>query len=95
MEPTIVIVIDPEDQEFSHPADQVPDLPPVEPEQVPNSILQLNQPNHPLELPIEETNQPNQPNQPNLPPNKPTNLPTNPPDPMANQQQLNWSYFLT
>ena len=37
------------------------------------------EPNQPLDAPAEEPNQPNQP--PNLP------------DPMANQQQLNWSYF--
>ena len=33
--------------------------------------------------------EPNQPHQPNLPPDQPANLP----DPMAHQQQLNWSYF--
>ena len=37
--------------------------------------------------------EPNQPHQPNQPPNQPPNLPANPLDPMANQQQLNWSYF--
>ena len=36
---------------------------------------------------------PNQPNQPTPPPNQPPNLPANRPDPMANQQQINWSYF--
>ena len=36
---------------------------------------------------------PNQPNHPNPPPNQPHNLPANPPEPMLNQQQLNWSYF--
>ena len=39
-------------------------------------------PNQPLDAPTEEPNQPNQPN-----------LPTNLPDPKANPQQLNWSYF--
>ena len=37
LEPNVVIVIDPEDQEFPHPADQPPDLPLVGPEQVPNN----------------------------------------------------------
>ena len=82
-----IVVIDPEeqpeDQGFLHPADQLPDLPPVEPDKVPNNNLQLNQPNP----------QPNQPNQPNPPPSQPPNLPANPPVPMANPQQLNWSYF--
>ena len=40
---------------------------------------QCYQPNHPSI----------QPNQPNQPPDLPENLPT----PMANPQQLNWSYF--
>ena len=97
-----VVVIDPGDQEFLFPADQLPDLPPIDLEQGPNSNAQLNPPNHPLELPTEEVDepnqqdppagQPNQTNQPN-PPNQPPNLPVNPPNPMANQQQLNWSYF--
>ena len=39
-----------------------------------------------LDAPTEE---PNQANQPTLPPNQPPYLP----NPMANQQQLNWSYF--
>ena len=57
----------------------------------PNQVKQPNQepnqvPNQPLDAPMEE---PNQPQQLNLPPNQPPNLP----DPMANQQQLNWSYF--
>ena len=57
----------------------------------PNQVEQLNQepnqvPNKPLDSPMEE---PNQPQQPSLPPNQPPNLP----DPIANQQQLNWSYF--
>ena len=37
LEPYVVIVIDPEDQEFPHAADQLPDLPLVEPDQVPNN----------------------------------------------------------
>ena len=41
----IVVVIDPEDQEFLLPADQLPDLSPVEPEQIPNNNPQLNPPN--------------------------------------------------
>ena len=49
-----VVVIDPENQEFPLPADQLPDLPLGEPEQVPNNNLQLNPPNEPLELPAEE-----------------------------------------
>ena len=40
-------------------------------------------PNQSPDIPTEEPNQPNQ-----LP-----KLPINPPGPMANQQQLNWSYF--
>ena len=125
----VVVVIDPDDQEFPLPADQLPDLPLVEPYQIPNP--QLNLPNQPLDLPTEEPDQlhlppnqpnqlnlpnqpktlliinqiyptnlrflplnnPNQPNQPNIPPNLPPNLPANPPDPMANQWQLNGSYF--
>ena len=68
---------------------QVANLPPIQ-EQA-NQVEQPNQepnqvPNQPLDAPAEE---PNQPHQLNLPPNQPTNLP----DPMANQQQLNWSYF--
>ena len=121
LEQDIIVKIDPEDQEFPHPADQLPDLPLVELDQVPNNNNnpqpnqipdpQLNPPNQPLDLPTEEPNQPNQPNQlpnqpnqpqnppielpnqANLPPNKPPNLPANLPDPMDNQQQLNWSYF--
>ena len=52
-----------------------------------NQAEEPNQvPNQPLDLPVEETDQPN-------PPNQPPNLFVNPPDPMANQHQLNWSYF--
>ena len=64
----IVVVIDPEeqDQEFPLPTDQLPDLPLVEPNQIPNP--QLNPPNQPIDLPAEEQNQPNlPPNQPNSP----------------------------
>ena len=56
-----VVVIDPEDQKFPCPADQLPDLPLVEPEQVPNTKPQLNPPNQPLDLPAEELDQPNVP----------------------------------
>ena len=48
---------------------------------------QENPPNHPQNPPMDL------PNQPNPPPNQPPNLPANLPDPMANQYQLNWSYF--
>ena len=57
----VVVVIDPEDQEFPLPADQLPDLPLVEPEQVPNTNPQLNPANQPLDLPTEELGQPNLP----------------------------------
>ena len=116
MDQDIVVVIDPEDQEFPLPADQLPVLPLVEPDQVHNP--QLNSPNQPLDIPMEgenqqnqaeepkqvpnlppnqepnqeadqPPNQPNQPSQPKQPPNPPPNLPAL----MANQQQLNWSYF--
>ena len=43
-------------------------------------------PVQPLEAPTEDPNQSNQPNQPNQPHNILL-------DPMANPQQLNWSYF--
>ena len=47
-----IIVKDPEDQEFPLPTDQLPDLPPVELEQVPNNNNpQLNPQNQPLDLP--------------------------------------------
>ena len=42
----------------------------------------MEEPIQPLDAPAEEPNQPNQPNQPPILP-----------DPMANPQQLNWSYF--
>ena len=107
MDQDIVVVIDPEyqeDQEFPLPRDRLPDLPPLDVEQG-NNILE-NLPNQPLDIPVGEENQQNQAEEPNqvlnqpldLPteePNqpKPPNLPANPPDPMANQQELNWSYF--
>ena len=94
-----------EEIEFPFHQLELPDLPPVEVEQ-PNPTDQqdqgVNQPlaeeqlnqvsNQPLGTPTEEpiqpldapTEEPNQPNQPNQPPILP--------DPMANQQQLNWSY---
>ena len=61
---------------------------------------QQNLPNQQQNPPAEQQNQPNQlnqvPNQLNPPPNQP-NQPLNPPpnlsSPMANPQQLNWSYF--
>ena len=112
MEQDIILVIDPGDQpedlHFPYPADQLPDLPSVEADQVPNNnpqqnqpIPQQNPPNQQIDPPTEQpdqpqnppANHPNQPNQTNPPPNQPPNLPANPPDPMANPQQLNWSYF--
>ena len=57
----IVVVIDPEDQEFPLPADKPHDLTLVEPEQIPNNNPQLNPPNQPLDLPTEELYQPNLP----------------------------------
>ena len=57
-----MVVIDPgdqEDQEFLLPTDQLPDLPLVEPNQIPSP--QLNPQNQPLDLPAEEPNQPNLP----------------------------------
>ena len=54
-----VVVIDPEDQEFPLPADQLPDIPPIDLEQVPNTNPQLNPPSQPLDLPKEEVDQPN------------------------------------
>ena len=87
----VVVVIDPEDQEFPLPADQLPDLPLIEPEQVPNTNPQLNPPNQPLDLLAEELDQPNlPPNQENPPaeqPNQanPPNQPQNPPAEQPNQ----------
>ena len=52
-----VVVIDPGDQEFPLQVDQLPDLPPIDLEQVP----QLNPTNQPLDLPSEEVEQPNPP----------------------------------
>ena len=99
---------DQEDKEFPLPTDRLPDTPPLDLEQhnnipinPPNQPLDIpvgkenqqkqaeepNQvPNQPIDLPVEEPKQPNQLNQP-------PNLPINASDPMANQQQLNWSYF--
>ena len=57
-----IVVVDSEDQEFLFPADQLPDLPPIDLEQGPNNNPQLNPPNQPLELPAEEVDQPNQQN---------------------------------
>ena len=97
LEQDVKVVIDPEDQEFPHPADQLPDLPLVELDQIPNnnnpqpnqiSDPQLNPPNQPLDLPAEEPDQPNLlpnlPNQPNQLPNQP-NQPQNPPTELPNQ----------
>ena len=102
-EPRVIeIEYDNSDIEFPFQPERLPDLPPVEPDQLnpPNQPLNLhageenqqNQeanlvPNQPLDIPTEEPNQPHQPNQP-------PNLPI-PPHPMANQQQLKWSYFKT
>ena len=95
-----------EEIEFPFHQLELPDLPPMEVEQPsptdqqdqgvnqPPAEEQLNQvPNQPLGAPVEEpiqplealAEEPNQPNQPNQPPILP--------DPMAKQQQLNWSYF--
>ena len=76
-----IVVIDPEDQEFPLPADQLPDLPPIDLEKGPqlNPPNQLYPPNHPLDIPVEEVNQPYQPpNQPNAQQNLP-NQQQNPP----------------
>ena len=94
------------DIEFPFYPDRLPDLPPMEVEQPnptdqqdqgvnqPPAEEQLNQvPNQPLDAPTEDqiqpldapVEEPNQLNQPNQPPILP--------DPMANQQQLNWSHF--
>ena len=58
-----IVVIDPEDQEFPLPADQLPDLPPRDLEQGPNNNNnpQLNPPNQPLDFPTGEVEQPNLP----------------------------------
>ena len=57
-----------------------------EPNQVQNQPLgaPTEEPLQPLDTLMEEPNQP-----PNLPKSKPLNLP----NPIANPQQLNWSYF--
>ena len=81
----VVVVIDPKDQEFPLPADQLPDLPLVEPDQVPNP--QLNPPNQLLDLPAEEPDQPNvPPNQPNQPNQQ--NLPNQHQNPLEDQPNL-------
>ena len=84
-----------EEIEFPFHLVELPDLPPMEVDQ-PNPTDQQDQganqppaqeqPNQePNQVPNQPTEEPNQPNQPNLPPNLP--------DPVANQQYLNWSYF--
>ena len=97
----------PEELDVPYPPDQLPDLTLVEPDQPNPPQNQPNQhnpqpnlPNQQPNPPTEQLDQPNlQPNQPNLPsnqpnqPNKPPDLPEYPPAPMANPQQLNWSYF--
>ena len=77
LEPNVIVVNpaeQPEDLDFPYPADQLPDLPPVEPDLYP--ITTHNQTNL--------TPQPNLPNQPpHLPaelPNQSQNPPTNPPN---------------
>ena len=97
LEQDIIVVIDAEDQEFPHTADQLPDIPLVELDEVPNNNNpqwnqipdpQLNPPNQPLDLPAEEPDQPNLlpnlPNQPNKLPNQP-NQPQIPPTLLPNQ----------
>ena len=76
---------DQQDQGINQPP--AVELPNQKPNQVPNQPLDapVEEPIQTLDAPVEEPDQPNQPNQPNQPPNLP--------DPMANQQQLNWSYF--
>ena len=79
MEQNIVVVIDPEEQpedlDFPYPADQLPDLPLVEPDQVPNNNPQPNQPNPHTSLPNQPPHLPTElPNQPNQPQNPPANL---------------------
>ena len=91
LEPNVVVVNpaeQPEDLDFPYPTDQLPGLPPVEPDQVPSNNPQPNQPNpqpnlpnQPLHLPAEL---PNQPNQPQNPPANPANQP-NQPNPPPNQ----------
>ena len=74
LEQDILAVIDPEDQGYPLPADQLPDLPPIDLKQVPTNNPQLNPPYQPLDLPEVELNQPNlPPNQPN-PHNQPQTL---------------------
>ena len=54
-EQDVVVVIDPEDQEFPHPADQLPDLPLVKLDQVPNN----NNNPEPNQIPDPQLNPPN------------------------------------
>ena len=92
LEQNVVVVIDPEEQledlDFPYPVDQLPDLPLVEPDQVPNNNPQLNQPNPQPNLPNQPpylpAELPNQPNQPQNPPTNPPNQP-NQPNPPPNQ----------
>ena len=89
----VVVVIDPkeepEDLDFPYLADQLPDLPLVEPDQVPNNnpqpnqpIPQQNPPNQQVDPPAEQPEQHDQSqNPPTNPPNQPNqpNLPPNQP----------------
>ena len=78
-----VVLIDPEDQEFLLPADQLPNLPCIDLEQELNTNPQLNPPNQPLDLPTEEVDEPNLPldqqNQQQDLPTEQSNQPQNPP----------------
>ena len=92
LEQDIVVVLDPEEQpedlDFPYPADQLPDLPLVEPDQVPNNNPQLNQPNPQPNLPNQPPHPPAEPpNQPNQPQNLAPNPPNQPnqPNPPCNQ----------
>ena len=90
-----------EEVEFPFYQLELPDLPPMEPDQ-PNQAEQPNQtpaeeqqpnqvPNQPLDTPMEDSIQPlDTPVEESNQPNQPLNIL---PDPMANPQQLNWSYF--
>ena len=58
LEPNVVVANpaeQPEDLDFSYPADQLPDLPLVEPDQVPNNNQQPNKPNPQPNLPNKPT----------------------------------------
>ena len=94
----LVVIINPgeqpEDLDFPHLVDQLPDLSQVELDQVLNNNNnpqhnqlpdpQLNPPNQPLHLPTEE---PNQPNQPQNPPDNPPNQPKQPQNPPSELQK--------